>query len=244
MSTFLSAALALAAASAQLPPTANTISAASASVRWMGRTAADGDAVFFDWEGVSASVTLTNYTYLTVDIDDKCTGNRYVGGGSRWAVDIATSDVGVAQPRHRIATFFTLPYIRTYALFNNAGGACDPHCSFAGNATFTLTRLTESRVSGCSPTGNLSVSAFASDGVFLAPRARASRTIEFVGDSISAGDLNDGAGADGSAPSLCGNIVSGAHPGGSVHECCGVSNAKCANVAHPVRPHHRLSTTM
>ena len=197
----------LCAAAALLPLTANTVPAGGAAVTWMGRQEADGGAVYLDWEGVSASVTLTNFTYLTVDIADECAGNPSVGGGSRWAVDIATSNAGVAPPRHRIATFFTLPSIRTYALFNNAGGACDPRCSFAGNSTFTLTRLTESRVSGCSPALNLSVLAFSSDGAFLAPRARASRAIEFVGDSISAGDLNDGAAADGSAPALCGNIA-------------------------------------
>jgi len=207
MRAALALALLLRPAAAQLPPSAHTVTAAGASVTWVGRTLAEGDAVYFDWEGVSASVTLTNYTYLTVDIDDRCAGAPSVGGGSRWAVDISTSDAGVAPPRHRIATFFTLPYVRTYALFNNAGGACDPHCSFAGNATFRLTRLTESRVSGCAPAGNLSVLGFASDGVFLPPRAYAPRAIEFVGDSISAGDLNDGAAADGGAPAQCGNIA-------------------------------------
>ncbi len=71
----------------------------------------------------------------------------------------------------------------------------------------TLTRLTESRVSLCGPAGNLSVAAFASDGAFIAPPPPAARFLEFVGDSISAGDLNDGAGADGSAPQFCGNIA-------------------------------------
>lgn len=198
----------LAVSVAQLPPSATTVSADSSAVRWMGRREADGSgAVFLDWEGVSASVTLANFTYLTVDIADACMGTSYVGGGTRWAVDITTSNPGVAPPRHRIATFFSLPYIKTYALFNNAGGACDPHCSFAGNSTFTLTRLTESRVSGCSQQGNLSVLAFSSNGAFLAPRAARSRAIEWIGDSISAGDLNDGAAADGSAPALCGNIA-------------------------------------
>lgn len=70
-----------------------------------------------------------------------------------------------------------------------------------------MTRLTESRVSGCSQAGNLSVVAFASDGVFAPPPPPAARVIEFVGDSISAGDLNDGAAADGSAPPQCGNIA-------------------------------------
>jgi hypothetical protein len=193
---------------AQLSPSAYSVPADSSAVRWMGRYEADSSGgVFLDWEGVSASVTLANFTYLTVDIADACMGTSYVGGGSRWAVDITTSDAGVAPPRHRIATFFSLPYIKTYALFSNAGGACNPGCSFTGNSTFTLTRLTESRVSGCAAKGNLSVLAFASDGAFLAPRARASRAIEFIGDSISAGDLNDGAAADGSAPALCGNIA-------------------------------------
>lgn len=62
--------------------------------------------------------------------------------------------------------------------------------------TFTLTRLTESRLSGCDATAGLAVNAFVSDGVFGAAPAPSTRRLEFVGDSITAGDLNDGAGSN------------------------------------------------
>ena len=93
----------------------------------------------------------------------------------------------------------------TALLLSNPGGGCDPGCSWAGATLVTLTRLTESRLSGCgaAPGAGLSVDGFASDGTFAAapaPLPAAARRIEFVGDSISAGDLNDG---DGSA--VCGN---------------------------------------
>lgn len=55
----------------------------------------------------------------------------------------------------------------------------------------SLTRLTESRLSGCGQSANLTVVAFDTDGVFLTPPPVAARRIEFIGDSISAGDLND-----------------------------------------------------
>ena len=197
----------LASAVAQLPPTAHVLPADAPLVKWVGRSMPDGvGGVLLDWEGVSATVSITSPTWVTVDIRDNCGGGP-VGGGSRWAVDIATADAGVAPPHHRIATFFSSPFITTYALFSNQGGRCDPDCTFAGVTNFTLTRLTESRVSLCGPTGNLTVLSFASDGAFVAPPPPASRVIEFVGDSISAGDLNDGAGADGSAPGHCGNIA-------------------------------------
>jgi hypothetical protein len=132
MRTTLFLALAFPAVRAQLPPGAQVIAAADARVRWVGRTAADttSGAVYFDWEGVSAAVTVAApFTWLTVDIRDACAGGP-VGGGSRWAVDIATADGRVTPSRHRIATFFSSPYITTYALFQNQGGRCDPDCAF------------------------------------------------------------------------------------------------------------------
>lgn len=131
MRALLLSLLAIPAARAQLPPGAQVIAAADARVRWVGRTAADSGAVFFDWEGVSAAVTVAApFTWLTVDIRDACAGGP-VGGGSRWAVDIATADGRVTPSRHRIATFFSSPYITTYALFQNQGGRCDPDCAFS-----------------------------------------------------------------------------------------------------------------
>ena len=193
---------------AQLPPSAKTILANSPLINWVGRTAVDTTgAVFFDWEGVSSTITVAApYTFITADIVDNCVGT-HVGGGSRWAVDITTSDSGVTPVAHRVATFYTSPFIQRYALFSNQGGMCDPDCNFSGNTTIRLTRLTESRLSGCSLAGgNLSITGFASDGVFISSPPPRKIALEFIGDSISAGDLNDGAGADGSLPQFCGNI--------------------------------------
>lgn len=140
MRALLLSLLALPAARAQLPPGAQVIAAADARVRWVGRTAADSGAVFFDWEGVSAAVTVAApFTWLTVDIRDACAGGP-VGGGSRWAVDIATADGRVTPSRHRIATFFSSPYITTYALFQNQGGRCDPDCAFSPARTCACAR--------------------------------------------------------------------------------------------------------
>ena len=181
----------------------NTIPADSPLVRWLGRTQSSNGSVFLDWEGVSATINVTwPFTWLTVDIDDFC-GGGYAGGGSRWAVAITTADPFTAPPAHRIATFFSSPRARTQVMFQNQGGKCDPECNYGAYAVFTLTRLTESRVSGCGPAGNLSVAGFASDGAFGPAPPPAARRLEFVGDSISAGDLNDG----GAGVSRCGNIV-------------------------------------
>jgi hypothetical protein len=204
LSLFAAAALVVAA-----PPTAaaaaapTTIPATSPNVRWVGRAVADGPSMFFDWEGVSATVTVSGgSTYLVATITDECPGST-VGGGSRWLVTMTTADANTAAPQHRVSTFFTGPLASTYYLFNNPGAHCDPNCDFVGPTTFTLTRLTESRLSGCVPGANLSVSAFQTDGTFLAPPPAPARRLEFVGDSITAGDLNDG----GLGNSVCGNAA-------------------------------------
>lgn len=140
----------------------------------------------FDWEGVSATITLsTSFTYLLANISDQCNGTS-VGGGSRWRVDMTTANVNTAAPAHRVSTFFTGPLISLYYLFNNAGARCDPNCDFEAGATFTLTRLTESRLSGCTAAAGLSLSGFASDGTFAQPPPPSARVLEFVGDSITA----------------------------------------------------------
>lgn len=183
--------------------TLNTVPAASSAVKWVGRTVQDAASgiVSFDWEGVSASVTLSSFTTLLVNISDNC-GGTSVGGGSRFLVTMTTSNPNVAAPDHRVSTFWSGPLQQVYYMFVNPGARCDPDCNFAGNTTFTLTRLTESRLSGCTQTAGLSVNAFLSDGTFLAPPAPSPRRLEFVGDSITAGDLNDGAGQ-----AVCGNAA-------------------------------------
>ena len=158
---------------------ASIMAASNPLVHWVGRTATGSDlgsgnpsAVYFDWEGVSASVDVANYTWLTVQIYDNCPGNPSGGGGSRWAVSMTTSDTYAAGTQHRIQTFYSATQVRDYVLFNLPGGwkSCNPNCGKVdGNTTrFTLTRLTESRLSGCTPTQNMSVVSFTTDGEFSA----------------------------------------------------------------------------
>ena len=212
---------------------ASTIPAGDVRVRWVGRCSAvpSAGAVTLDWEGVSAAVTLTHpFTFLTANIADDCLGAP-AGGGSRWGVAMTSSDTFAAAAEHRVATFFSGAALRNYMLFSlpGAGAGCNPLCNMSGTTTFTLTRLTESRLSGCSATQNLSVVSFTSDGEFVSPSAasaphhegapnkelpnggygplaHATRRIEFIGDSITAGDLNDGGQlqAGGLKPNLAG----------------------------------------
>jgi hypothetical protein len=188
--------------------TPSRISADSSQVKWVGRVQPDSNGgVSFDWEGVSATVTVTNFTYLVVKLSDQCGGSP-VGGGSRWGVTMTTSDAKAATPRHRIQTFYSGALVESYYMFNLPGGKCNPHCSFQGENSFSLIRLTESRLSGCTQANNLTVLSFSSDGTFLdpPPTPTAKRRIEFVGDSITAGDLNDGGQVKGGGPAnTCAN---------------------------------------
>lgn len=181
--------------------TTTTIPSTSPNIKWVGRMQPNPTtgSMFFDYEGVSASITLSDVSFLMVNISDNCPGST-VGGGSRWLVTMNTTDTTVAAVNHRISTFWTGPLTSLYYMFNNPGQHCDPNCNFGGTTTFTLTRLTESRLSGCVPGGNLSVNSFTTDGTVNSPPPMSSRRLEFVGDSITAGDLNDGAGQN-----VCGN---------------------------------------
>jgi hypothetical protein len=162
-----------------------TIPATSPNVKWVGRVEASGESVYFDWEGVSATVTVAPFVrLLTATINDRCNGTG-AGGGSRWAVSIATADGKATPADHRVSLFYSDASISEYVLYSNPTAKCDPGCSFAGPTTFTLTRLTESRLSGCGPTGNLSVAAFTADVAFAPPPPPQPRLIEFVGDSES-----------------------------------------------------------
>jgi hypothetical protein len=176
------------------------ILASDPRVAWVGRRELLPDgAVAFDYEGVSATVSVTGLGVLLANISDSCAGGP-VGGGSRWLVTYTPADARAAPPNHRIQTFWTSPYATTYTLFSVPGKHCDPPCNLDG--VLTLTRLTESRLSGCGPDGGLAVLGFATDGTFVAPPPPSVRRLEVLGDSISAGDLNDGGGA-----ALCANGV-------------------------------------
>jgi len=183
--------------------TMSTIPATSSNIKWVGRREPNMNtgSMFFDYEGVSASITLSDFSYLVVNISDNCPGST-VGGGSRWLVTMNTSNTNTAGPNHRISTFWSGPLQSLFYMFNNPGSHCDPGCDFSGTTTFTLTRLTESRLSGCIPGANLSVNSFITDGTVNAPPPMSTRRLEFIGDSITAGDLNDGAGRN-----ICGNAA-------------------------------------
>jgi hypothetical protein len=210
------------------PSHAATAAASSSLVAWTGRVVFEGDSVAFDWEGVSASVTITSFTSLLVTISDRCAGSP-IGGGSRWAVAMTPSDTKVSAAAHRISTFYSSSAVETYVMFSNPSGGCDPYCSATNATTFTLTRITganpphpspliphpsnpllthfisaffiidppspfpfrtldkvtrstESRLSGCTPAGNLSLLSFSTDGQFLPPPPPKTRKLEFVGD--------------------------------------------------------------
>ena len=120
---------------------AATAPASSASVAWSGRVVVEGDSVSFDWEGVSASVTITSFTSLLVNVADNCLGSP-IGGGSRWVVTMTPSDSKVSAPSHRISTFFSSSAVNTYVMFSNPSGGCDPYCTATNATTFTLTRVT------------------------------------------------------------------------------------------------------
>lgn len=111
-----------------------TVPASSSLVTWLGR-AEPSDVVVggvaFDWEGVRATVRVANFSYVTVDIHDNCPGSK-VGGGSRWAVHMTPSDLGVSPPNHRVATFLSGKRVHTYYLFNDPSRACGaPRCPVA-----------------------------------------------------------------------------------------------------------------
>jgi hypothetical protein len=185
----------------------SSISADSKQVKWVGRVQPSNGGVTFDWEGVSATVTVANFTYLVVKMSDQCVGTS-VGGGSRWGVTMNTSNEKAATMNHRIQTFYSGGLVDSYYMFNNPGGKCNPYCDFQGETSFSLIRLTESRISGCTPTNNLTVLSFSSDGTFVdqAPTPTTKRRIEFVGDSITAGNLNDGGQVKGGgSTAICAN---------------------------------------
>lgn len=86
------------------------------NVRWVGRTVQQADSVYFDWEGVSATVNVENFTYLLARIVDNCPGSG-AGGGSRWGVTMTSSDTYAAAADHRVATFFSGSIIQNYYPF-------------------------------------------------------------------------------------------------------------------------------
>jgi hypothetical protein len=185
-----------------------TIAASSNLVRFVGRTEkTSNDGVTFDWEGVYATISVAfPFSYVVVNISDHCQGTS-VGGGSRWGVTMQSTNQTTAAHHHRIQTFYSGPLVQLYYLFTNPSMKCDPNCAM-GNVTLVLWRLTESRLSGCTATSGLVVNSFTTDGTFIHPPSPKKRRMEFVGDSITAGDLTDNGQVKGGGPDIvCANAA-------------------------------------
>ena len=133
--------------------------------------------VLFDFSGVSARIRINNsFSWASVTLSDGCEG------GNKFVVTLA----GEGLPGVPVASFFTRAGTAEYPLFAAAGRA-----SFVGEtAEITLTKAVEARFTGCDAGSGrgLSILSFSSDSNFLAPTPRA-RRLEFIGDSITAGDL-------------------------------------------------------
>jgi len=173
-------ALAVAAAGAALVVGAPLLSvpAASADVKWTGRTvpSAPSGTVVADWVGVSATVTVSNNaSWVAATISDSC------HGGNKFVVWL-TGEGAVDLP---VATFYTRAGQAQYTLFASAGRA-----NFVGsNLTVRLVKAVEARFTQCAGASNLTFVSFESDAAFLPPPPPSARRIEVIGDSISAGDL-------------------------------------------------------
>jgi len=156
----------------------NTVNGSSLFVSWAGRTVASTNGtILFDWVGVSARVSVTNnFTLIMVTLTDACSGgNKFV---------VRLSGEGLASLD--IANFYTRQGTHEYVLFADAG-----RVNFWGAvAEVTIIKAVEARFTLCYPENNagLSLDSFSTDGIFLPPTVR-SRSMEVIGDSITAGDL-------------------------------------------------------
>lgn len=163
-----------------------SIPASDPRIRWVGRTlvnSSDGS-VSLDWEGTSASVTLSNATYAAVLITDK------TSGGARIAVYANNVNQSVAlagdpnpssnaTPDLKVAMWPTSPLQALYSLSRGSGGEV---------VTYTLVLLTEASFIGDdSATSTLTLHSLVTDGVLLPFNASSRRRMDVYGDSLTAG---------------------------------------------------------
>jgi hypothetical protein len=205
---------ALAASAAVLP-------ASSPLVAWAGRTVggANGSRTL-DWVGVSARVSVSNnFTFVSATISDNCSG------GNKFVVRMSGEGFAALD----VATFYTRRGTFEYTLFGDAGRA-----DFTGAAAeLTLIKAVEARFTACDPAAGtgLAVAAFATDGVFLAPAPRA-RRLEFIGDSITCGDLvtcvDSAMGTRFGTPNT---LWSDSHPASYGSRLCAALDAECSTIA-------------
>lgn len=153
-----------------------TVPASSPLITWGGRTVAQPyGTIAFDWEGVSATFTVANSSYVTVNIADSSqSGTRF----STTQVTPASGTTG-GQSLH-VQDFLTAPGSFPYTLSRGQG---------AGEAvTIRLANEIEPCFTGVDPTHNFTIVSFTTDGVFVpSPAPPTPRRFEFIGDSITAG---------------------------------------------------------
>jgi hypothetical protein len=89
------------------------IAANDASISWTGRKLAVGTSYAVDWEGASASVTISGATFVGLQVTDKSTG------GSRWSLyfnNTHNPSYSDQSPGLKVATFITSPNQNVYTL--------------------------------------------------------------------------------------------------------------------------------
>jgi lysophospholipase L1-like esterase len=142
-------------------------------VLWTGRTLIPGDGtITFDWEGVAATLTVVNASYVYANITDSTySGTRF----SVWSQGAVTTG---GQFLH-ILDFLATPGGPSNNLMARADGS--------SQLTLTLRNEVEPTFIGSDTGHNLTVNGFMTDGVFVASPSLPTRRIEIIGDSITAG---------------------------------------------------------
>lgn len=147
------------------------------AIHWSGRVLRDdyGRATF-DWPGVTASFRIEgNASVVEVLVNDTTVE------GTRFAVYVDSPGLG----QQHLQTFLTKRGIMYYPLLSNnfqVRGLAPP-----SNVTLLLVHTQESRYLAETAAGdNVTVVGFATDGLLASPRP-ATRRLEFIGDSITAG---------------------------------------------------------
>jgi sialidase-1 len=157
------------------PPPPAVIPATAA--KWTGRfsPAADGS-VRFDFPGVTAAFRVANATFFSAVFTGTC-GAAPDGARLESAVDGAVLDT------HARGSFWVLGATPAAPYEITVASALDPSVPH----TLTIRFADEARWAGCSAAETLALLGVRTDGAALPPSAPSERSLEFVGDSITAG---------------------------------------------------------
>jgi hypothetical protein len=169
----LASVAALSAATGAAAAGPSSVPAGSPLVRWSGRTApsrAVPGGVAFDWEGVSATVSVANSSWVTVNVTD---GTSFGTRLSTWQAGAATT---AGQDLH-VTDFLTGPGAGRYFISRGQGGG--------DTLTLRVVNNIEPAFTGVSEAQNITVTGFDSDGVFVPPPPAPTRRLAIIGDSIT-----------------------------------------------------------